>query len=63
VTIGRDCWIGGGPIILPRVTVGHGCVIAAGSDVTKAVPPGSAMAGVARGTDPSGRGYASGNND
>ncbi|NCC91675.1 MAG: acyltransferase [Opitutae bacterium] len=43
VTIGRDCWIGNGVIIM--ADVGEGCVIAAGSVVTKPVPPYSIAAG------------------
>ncbi|MDE6728616.1 MAG: sugar O-acetyltransferase [Oscillospiraceae bacterium] len=39
VTIGRNCWIGAGAIILPGVTVGDNTVIGAGSVVTKDVPP------------------------
>lgn len=35
VTIGADCWIGGGVIICPGVTIGDRCVIGAGSVVTK----------------------------
>lgn len=37
VTIGADCWIGAGAIILPGVSIGRGAVIAAGSVVTKSV--------------------------
>lgn len=44
VTIGRDCWIGNGAIIM--ADVGEGCVVAAGSVVTKPVPPFSIVAGV-----------------
>jgi len=40
VIIGDDCWIGGGAIILPGVTIGAGTVIGAGSVVTKDIPPG-----------------------
>ena len=43
--IGADCFIGGRSLILPGVTVGNGCVIGAGSVVTKDVPPGSVVAG------------------
>lgn len=35
VTIGQDCWIGGGTVICPGVTIGDRCVIGAGSVVTK----------------------------
>ena len=34
VTIGEDCWIGGGTVICPGVTIGNRCVIGAGSVVT-----------------------------
>ena len=35
VTIGEDCWIGGGAVICPGVTIGDRCIIGAGSVVTK----------------------------
>jgi len=35
VTIGNDCWIGGGTIINPGVTLGNNVVVASGSVVTK----------------------------
>lgn len=38
VTIGRNCWIGAGAIILPGVTIGDNSVIGAGSVVTKDIP-------------------------
>jgi acetyltransferase-like isoleucine patch superfamily enzyme len=34
-----DVWIGANSIVLPGVTIGKGAVIAAGSVVTKNVPP------------------------
>lgn len=37
VTIGDDCFIGAGVIILKGVTIGARCVIGAGSVVTKDV--------------------------
>ena len=43
--IGADCFVGGRALILPGVTVGDGCVIGAGSVVTRDVPPGSVVAG------------------
>lgn len=45
VTIGNDCWIGGGSIILPGITIGNGCVIGAGSVVTKDIPENSLAVG------------------
>ncbi|WP_304610917.1 DapH/DapD/GlmU-related protein [Mucilaginibacter sp. UR6-11] len=45
-TIGNNCWLGGGITVLAGVTIGDGCVIAAGSVVTKSVPPNSIVAGV-----------------
>lgn len=38
VTIGADCWIGGGAVICPGVTIGDRCIIGAGSIVTKDIP-------------------------
>jgi acetyltransferase-like isoleucine patch superfamily enzyme len=35
IDIGEDCWIGGSVQILPGIKVGKGCVIGAGSVVTK----------------------------
>jgi acetyltransferase-like isoleucine patch superfamily enzyme len=43
--VGRNCFVGGGSIILPGVTIGDNCVIGAGSVVTKDVPPRSIVAG------------------
>lgn len=45
VTIGDDCWIGGGAIICPGVTIGDRCIIGAGSVVTKDVPDDSLAVG------------------
>ncbi|MBQ4120859.1 MAG: sugar O-acetyltransferase [Clostridia bacterium] len=38
VTIGKNCWIGAGAIIMPGVTIGDNSVIGAGSVVTKDIP-------------------------
>jgi phosphonate metabolism protein (transferase hexapeptide repeat family) len=46
VTIGNDCWIGHGAIILPSVIVGDGAVIAAGAVVSRNVPPYTIVGGV-----------------
>lgn len=45
ITIGDDCWIGGGAIILAGVTIGAGTVIGAGSLVNKDIPAGVVAAG------------------
>ena len=45
VTVGEDCWIGGGAIICPGVTIGNRCVIGAGSVVTKDIPDDSVVVG------------------
>ena len=46
VVIGSDCWFGANVTICPGVTIGHGCVIGAGSVVTRDIPPRSFAAGV-----------------
>ena len=38
VSVGDDCWIGGGSIVLPGVRIGNGVTIGAGSVVTKDIP-------------------------
>ncbi|WP_414826811.1 DapH/DapD/GlmU-related protein [Bacillus velezensis] len=45
ITIGSNVWIGGSCVILAGVTIGENSVIAAGTVVTKDVPPNSVMAG------------------
>ena len=41
-----DNWIGTGVIVLKGVTIGRGSIVAAGSVVTKSVPPYSIVAGI-----------------
>ena len=45
VEIDNYVWIGTGAVILPGVTLGKGCVVAAGSVVTKSVEPHAIVAG------------------
>lgn len=46
VVIGDDVWIGANAVILPGVTIGSHCVIAAGAVVTKDVPDYTLAGGV-----------------
>lgn len=45
ITIGKDCWIGAGSIILPGVNLADGTVVGAGSVVTKSTEEFSVIAG------------------
>lgn len=46
VVIGDDAWIGANAVILPGVTIGRHCVVAAGAVVTKDVPDNTMVGGV-----------------
>ena len=45
VKIADNVWIGMNAVILKGVTIGENCVVAAGSVVTKSVPPNTVVAG------------------
>ena len=45
ITVGNDVWFGGGCTVLPGVTIGDGCVIGAGSVVTRNIPANTVAAG------------------
>lgn len=46
ISIGNNVWIGANSVILKGVTIGDGVVVAAGSIVTKDVPPKCLVGGV-----------------
>jgi acetyltransferase-like isoleucine patch superfamily enzyme len=46
ISIGEDCWFGARVTVLAGVTIGDGCVIAAGSVVTRDIPARSIAAGI-----------------
>ncbi|CAG8902483.1 unnamed protein product [Penicillium egyptiacum] len=46
VSIGSDCWIGGGVTIVAGVIIGEGCTIGAGAIVTKDIPAFSVAVGI-----------------
>ena len=45
VVVGSDCWFGANVVVCPGVTIGDGCVIGAGSVVTRDIPAHSFAAG------------------
>ena len=45
IIIGHECWIGIGVTVLSGVEIGNGCVVAAGSVITKSFPPYSIIGG------------------
>ena len=46
ITIDDNCWFGGNVTVLPGVHIGEGCVIGAGSVVTRDIPANSLAMGV-----------------
>lgn len=46
ISVGEGSWIGARSTILPGVTIGKGCIIAAGSVVSKDVPDNTMCGGV-----------------
>lgn len=46
IFIGNDCWIGTRVIILPGVTIGNHCIVAAGAVVTKSFPDNCIIGGI-----------------
>lgn len=45
ITVGDNCWLGGGVTVCPGVTIGDRCIIAAGSVVVRDIPDDSMAAG------------------
>ncbi|MGC1481765.1 MAG: DapH/DapD/GlmU-related protein [Chthoniobacterales bacterium] len=45
ITVGANCWLGAGVILLPGVEIGEGTVVGAGSVVTKSLPSWSIAVG------------------
>ena len=45
ISIGKRCWLGSGVLVMPGVRIGDGCVIGAGSVVTRDIPPNSLAVG------------------
>jgi len=46
IRVGRGSWLGAGVTVLPGVSIGEGCIIAAGAVVHRDVDPNSMVAGV-----------------
>jgi len=45
ITVEDDVWVGGSVVVCPGVTLGKGCVVGAGSVVTKNVEQYTVVAG------------------
>lgn len=46
IHVGNNCWFGANVTVMPGVTIGNGCVVAAGAVVTKDIPDNCLAAGV-----------------
>jgi acetyltransferase-like isoleucine patch superfamily enzyme len=46
IVLGDDVWIGANVVVLKGATIGHGAIVAAGSVVSKAIPPFEIWGGV-----------------
>lgn len=46
IKVGNNCWFGANVSVMPGVTIGNGCVIAAGAVVTHDIPENSLVAGI-----------------
>ncbi|WP_439479309.1 acyltransferase [Chryseobacterium aquaticum] len=46
IKIGKNCWIGSKVTILDGVEIGNGCILAAGSVITKSFPDNSIIGGI-----------------
>lgn len=46
IKIGKNCWIGSKVTILDGITIGNGCIIAAGAVVTKSFPDNCVIGGI-----------------
>ena len=46
VIIGNECWFGANVTVCPGVHIGDGCVIGAGSVITRDIPANTFAAGV-----------------
>jgi putative colanic acid biosynthesis acetyltransferase WcaF len=45
IQIGRKAWVAARAIILPGIKIGEGCIVGAGSVVTKSLPPNTVCGG------------------
>jgi len=45
VSVGRRCWLGFSAAVMKGVTLGDGCIVAAGAVVTASAPEGATLAG------------------